>query len=69
MKKRSLTIYGHRTSISLEEPFWDDLQSIALTKKMSIQKLVEQIDETRSVYNLSSTIRLYILDFYKNNHA
>lgn len=67
MKKRSLTLYGHRTSISLEEPFWDELQVIAKHKNMSIQKLVENIDETRTVYNLSSTIRLYILEFYKKS--
>lgn len=66
MKKRSLTIYGHRTSISLEEAFWEDLQKIAALQNMSIQKLVESIDELRKKDNLSSNIRVYVLKYYKD---
>ncbi|CAO4844903.1 MAG: hypothetical protein CNLJKLNK_01296 [Holosporales bacterium] len=65
MKKRSVSIYSHRTSISLEEPFWLELRLICEQEKISLQKLIERIDETRTEYNLSSTIRLYVLNYYK----
>lgn len=65
MKKRSLTLFGHRTSISLEEPFWMALLEIADQKEKSIQKLVEEIDELPLDYNLSCKIRVYILEFYR----
>lgn len=65
MKKRSVSIYSHRTSISLEEPFWVELRFICEQENISLQKLIERIDETRTEYNLSSTIRLYILNYYK----
>lgn len=65
MKKRSVSIYSHRTSISLEEPFWVELRLICEQENISLQKLIERIDETRTEYNLSSTIRLYILNYYK----
>lgn len=68
MKKRSVSIYGHRTSISLEEPFWLELQTICEYENISLKKLIERIDETRSDYNLSSTIRIYILNYYKQKH-
>ncbi len=66
MKKRSLTLFGHRTSITLEEAFWVSLQEIANVKNMSLQKLVEELDETRrGGGNLSSHLRVYILEYYK----
>ncbi len=65
MKKRSLCLFGHRTSISLEEPFWESLQEIAEKEDISIQKLVERIDQTKIDKNLSSSLRIYILEFYK----
>ena len=60
MQKRSLTIHGHRTSISLEEPFWIALSEIAKARHQSLASLVQMIDEER-VGGLSSSIRLFIL--------
>ena len=60
MQKRSLTIHGHRTSISLEEPFWIALNDIAKARQQSVASLVQMIDKER-VGGLSSAIRLFIL--------
>ena len=60
MQKRSLTIQGHRTSISLEEPFWIALNDIARTRQQSVASLVQMIDKER-VGGLSSAIRIFIL--------
>jgi predicted DNA-binding ribbon-helix-helix protein len=64
--KRSLTVAGHRTSISLEEPFWEALADIATEKKASIAGLVAGIDRNRpETTNLSAAIRVYVLDWYR----
>ena len=60
MQKRSLTIHGHRTSISLEEPFWVALNDIAKARQQSVAGLVQMIDQER-VGGLSSAIRMFIL--------
>ena len=60
MHKRSLTIHGHRTSISLEEPFWIALNDIAKARQQSVASLVQMIDKER-VGGLSSAIRTFIL--------
>ena len=60
MQKRSLTIHGHRTSISLEEPFWVALNDIARARQQSLASLVQMIDKKR-VGGLSSAIRMFIL--------
>ena len=60
MQKRSLTIHGHRTSISLEEPFWLALNDIARARQQSLASLVQMIDEERDG-GLSSAIRMFIL--------
>ena len=60
MQKRSLTIHGHRTSISLEEPFWIALNDIAKARQQSVASLVQIIDKER-VGGLSSAIRMFIL--------
>lgn len=59
--KRSVMIAGHATSVSIEKPFWDTFKSIAETQNKSINQLITEIDEARSV-NLSSAIRLYVLN-------
>ncbi|HEY8963371.1 MAG TPA: ribbon-helix-helix domain-containing protein [Alphaproteobacteria bacterium] len=61
MKKRSITLKGHRTSVTLEAEFWTALESIATARKTSIQKLVETIDASRGDNNLSSALRVFIL--------
>ena len=62
IRKRSLVIAGHSTSVSLEEPFWQLLQAIATRESISIAALVGRIDNARSGTNLSSAIRLFVLD-------
>ena len=61
VRKRSLTIAGHRTSLSLEEAFWQELKALARREKLSVAGLVERIDRERSG-NLSSAIRVYVLE-------
>ncbi|NNM71506.1 ribbon-helix-helix domain-containing protein [Enterovirga aerilata] len=64
LKKRSLTIAGHRTSVSLEEPFWDALGRLAQARGLSVQALVAEIDRARGGSNLSSAIRVHVLAAY-----
>ena len=59
--KRSVAIAGHRTSVSLEAPFWDALTRIARERGQSVQALIAEIDSGRGENNLSSAIRCYIL--------
>lgn len=61
--KRSLRIAGHATSISLEEPFWQLLRKIAETRKIAVSALVEEIDRARQGANLSSAVRVHILEW------
>lgn len=66
VKKRSVTIRGHRTSFSLEGPFLRELEMIAKTRGMKLAELVVQIDENRPRNaNLSSALRLYVLHWLK----
>ncbi len=60
-RKRSLTIAGHRTSISLEPEFWDALHAAAKEDGKSLAALVSEIDSTRGTRNLSSAIRVWLL--------
>lgn len=66
MKKRSVNIKGHATSISLEEAFWDHLKAIADQKDISMNQLVGQIDAKRNTPNLSSALRLYVLEWLES---
>jgi predicted DNA-binding ribbon-helix-helix protein len=59
--KRSVTIDKHRTSISLEEPFWDALSELARVEGKSLAALIGEIDKSRGEENLSAAIRLYVL--------
>jgi len=59
--KRSVMIAGHRTSVSLEDPFWDALRGIAEARGLSLQALIGQIDAGRDGQNLSSAIRVFVL--------
>lgn len=68
MKKRSVSIRGHRTSLSLEDGFWDELSAIALARGMSVAALITEIDRTRTG-GLSSAVRLFILEDLKQNAA
>jgi len=66
VRKRSLTIAGHRTSIALEPAFWDALEAIARARELSLPALIAEIDLTREESNLSSAIRLAVLAWYRN---
>jgi predicted DNA-binding ribbon-helix-helix protein len=60
--KRSMTIAGHRTSITLEQPFWDALKEIACSDKKSVTELVRSIDaERNNTGSLTSAVRVFIL--------
>ncbi len=61
-KKRSVTIAGHRTSISLEDEFWQALQEAAAQERMAVSQLVAEIDEMRGPRSLSSAIRVYLFE-------
>ena len=68
MRKRSVTIDGHRTSISLEDAFWTELSAIAGARRLSLNALEAEIDRARGTSqnaNLSSALRLYVLDDLK----
>lgn len=68
MKKRSVNILGHQTSISLEEEFWDEVRAIADARGLSLNKMIAEIDRTRGGNkNLSSAIRLYVLNHIKSS--
>lgn len=65
--KRSVVVAGHRTSISLEDAFWKSLKEIARERGTTLSLLVEAIDSTRGDANLSSAIRLFVLDHYRTS--
>ena len=67
--KRSFTIAGHGTSISLEEPFWQGLREAARSEGCTVAALVERIDRQRGGAGLSSAVRVWLLEFYRSqNH-
>ena len=64
--KHSLTLRGHRTSVSLEAPFWDAFREIAEAQDKGINQLAAEIDEARGVSaGLASAIRVFVLDHYR----
>jgi predicted DNA-binding ribbon-helix-helix protein len=63
--KRSVVISGHKTSVCLEDAFWKGLKEIASARNRSMSDLIASIDEERKQSNLSSAIRLFILEFYR----
>ena len=65
IRKHSVLVAGHETSVSMENAFWDDLRSIAREQNLSINDLVAKIDSDRRG-NLSSAIRLYVLQCTKD---
>jgi len=71
--KRSIVIGGHKTSVSLEDAFWRGLKEIARAQRVTLSKMVADIDKSRSQSNLSSAIRLFVLERLRNpmteNHA
>ena len=64
--KRSIVIAGRKTSISIEDAFWNSLREIAHRRKETPSQLVASIDANRKAANLSSVIRVFVLEFYRN---
>jgi len=67
--KRSVVVAGHKTSVSLEDAFWEGLKEIAHGRSTTLSELLGAIDSERRHGNLSSSIRLFVLDFYRNKLA
>jgi predicted DNA-binding ribbon-helix-helix protein len=67
--KRSVRISGHKTSVCLEDAFWTALKEIAAHRDISVEKLAFKVDQQREHSNLSSTIRLFVLDYYRQQAA
>ena len=67
--KRSIVIAGHKTSVSLEDPFWDGLKEIGRSQDMTLSEVVSDIDALRLSGNLSSAIRLFVLGHFQGQMA
>ena len=67
--KRSIVIAGHKTSVSLEDAFWKGLKEIASGREKTLSDLVASIDTDRRHGNLSSAIRLFVLDHYRAHNG
>jgi len=67
--KRSIVVAGHKTSVSLEDAFWKSLKEIADERDVTLSDMVSSIDTDRQQGNLSSAIRLFVLDHYRNHAA
>jgi len=67
--KRSVMVKNHKTSVTLEDDFWQALHEIARLHRVSLSRLISSIDADREFANLSSAIRLFILKFFKEEQA
>jgi len=67
--KRSIAISGYKTSISLEDAFWNALKEIAKARNTRVSELVAAIDSERQHVNLSSTLRVFVLEFYRKQFS
>ena len=67
--KRSIVVAGHKTSVSLEDAFWKGLKDIAKARRVTLSDLVGGIDTDREHGNLSSALRLFVLDHYQKRAA
>jgi predicted DNA-binding ribbon-helix-helix protein len=67
--KRSIVLAGHKTSVSLEDAFWEGLKDIAKARRKTLSDLVTNIDTDREHGNLSSALRLFVLNHYQARAA
>jgi predicted DNA-binding ribbon-helix-helix protein len=67
--KRSIVLVGHKTSVSLEDAFWEGLKDIAKARRLTLRDLVNSIDTKRELGNLSSALRLFVLNHYQMQTA
>ncbi len=65
--KRSIVLAGHKTSVSLEDAFWQGIKDIAASRRTTLSDLVASIDTERKNGNLSSAIRLFVLNHYQEH--
>ncbi|MCT8972641.1 ribbon-helix-helix domain-containing protein [Microbaculum marinisediminis] len=68
-RKRSVTVAGHRTSVSLEDEFWQALGDIAGERGMSVSSLIAEIDENRGPRGLSAAIRVHVLAYFRDRRG
>jgi predicted DNA-binding ribbon-helix-helix protein len=67
--KRSIVVAGHKTSVSLEEAFWSGMKEISASRGLTLSELVAEIDTGRHHGNLSSAIRLFVLDYFRTRNS
>jgi predicted DNA-binding ribbon-helix-helix protein len=67
--KHSVVLAGHKTSVSLEDAFWRGLKDIAMNRRMTVKDLINSVDLDREEGNLSSALRLFVLDHYQAQAA
>ena len=67
--KRSVVLAGHKTSVSLEDAFWEGLKVIATSRRITLSNLIGSIDTERQQGNLSSALRLFVLNHYQGRAA
>jgi predicted DNA-binding ribbon-helix-helix protein len=67
--KRSIMVKRRKTSITLEDDFWQALREIAMLRRVSLSRLISSIDADREFANLSSAIRLFVLRFFKEEQG
>jgi predicted DNA-binding ribbon-helix-helix protein len=65
IKKHSMAINGHKTSLSLEDEFWSGLQGIADDRNETVSQIVARIDADREYFNLASAVRVFVLRYYR----
>jgi len=65
MQKRSITLAGHKTSLAMEEEFWQALSQIASANQSTIPLLISRIDADRTTQNLSSAVRVFVLGYFR----
>jgi predicted DNA-binding ribbon-helix-helix protein len=66
--KRTIMLDGRKTSVTIEDAFWTGLKEIADLQRVSVSKLIAAIDATRKQSNLSSEIRIFVLEHFRNKH-
>jgi predicted DNA-binding ribbon-helix-helix protein len=66
--KRSIMLDGRKTSVSLEDAFWAELQEIARSQRVTVSSLLDEIEATRKQSNLSSAIRIFVLESLQKRH-
>ena len=67
--KRSVIVNGHKTSVSLENEFWDALRQVAKQSNVSVARLLIEIERSRTTINLSSAIRIFLLNYFRTQNS